>query len=247
MDTEEAPEISREIAEKAAERALRKQKYAQYQKMKQTSDYKVPRADPIPVPDLNKPKQKREGQPPSVLSNFYVPQYEEISGYSNRWQLGAHSASTTPRLSDKRGQLGKDKPKTPSGNVSAFPDYTFTMMSALDNPWKPLSKGTTTCSWVTVPPLVFLSTPGTPISRPHTGAGLEEQVRMNFSAVDKTVLVPKGKSEAENTASPIKFTEELQNGAALRVRPQGWSLLKTLGFEAQGEEVQGPDFYMPDG
>ena len=55
MDTEEAQEISREIAEKAAERELRKQKYTQYQKMKQMSDYKVPRADPIPVPDLNKP------------------------------------------------------------------------------------------------------------------------------------------------------------------------------------------------
>ena len=112
------------------------------------------------------------------------------------------------------------------------------MMSALDNPWKPLSKGTTMPSWTTVPPLVFLSTPETPISRLHTGAGLgEEQIRMNFSAVDKTVLIPKGKSEAENTASPIKFTEKLQNEAALRVRSQGWSLLRTLGFEAQGEEV----------
>ena len=40
MDTEEAQEISREIAEKAAERELIKQKYAQYQKMKQVSDYK---------------------------------------------------------------------------------------------------------------------------------------------------------------------------------------------------------------
>ena len=39
MDTEEAQEISREIAEKAVERELRKQKYAQYQKMKQMSDY----------------------------------------------------------------------------------------------------------------------------------------------------------------------------------------------------------------
>ena len=73
MDTEEAQEISREIAEKAAERELRKQKYAQYQKMKQMSDYKVPRADSIPVPDLNKPKQGKEGWPPSVLSNFDVP------------------------------------------------------------------------------------------------------------------------------------------------------------------------------
>ena len=70
---------------------------------------------------------------------------------------------------------------------------------------------------------------------------------MNFSAVYKTVLVPKGRSGAESTATPIKFTEELQNGAALRVRPQGWSLLRTLGFEAQDEETQGPDFYMPDG
>ena len=83
MDTEEAQEISREIAEKAAERELRKQKYAQYQKMKQMSDYKVPRADPIPVTDLNKPKQGKENWPPSVLSNFDVPQHEEISGYSN--------------------------------------------------------------------------------------------------------------------------------------------------------------------
>ena len=51
MDTEEVQEISREIAEKVAERELRKQKYAQYQKLKQMSDYKVPRADPIPVTD----------------------------------------------------------------------------------------------------------------------------------------------------------------------------------------------------
>ena len=83
MDTEEAQEISREIAEKAPERELKKQKYAQYQKMKQVSDYKVPRAASIPVPDLNKPKQGKEGLPPSALSNFDIPQYEEISEYSN--------------------------------------------------------------------------------------------------------------------------------------------------------------------
>ena len=70
---------------------------------------------------------------------------------------------------------------------------------------------------------------------------------MNFAVVDKTVLVPKDKSGAESTATPIKFTEELHNGATLRVRPQGWSLLRTIGFEAQDEETQGPDFYMPDG
>ena len=122
------------------------------------------------------------------------------------------------------------------------------MMSTLNNPWEPPSKGTTTPTWTTVPPLVFLSTPGTPVSRPHTGDGLEEeQVKMNFSAVDKTVLVPKGRSGAETTATPIKFTKELQKGAALRVSPQGCSLLKTLGLEAKDEETQDPDFYMPDG
>ena len=169
-------------------------------------------------------------------------------GYSSKWQRGVCSASATPRLSDKRGQLGKKKPRIPSGNVSAFQDYMSTMMSAPNNPWKPLSKGTTMPSWTTVPPLVFLSTPGTPVSRPYTGGWPEEeQVKMNFSVVDKTVLVPKGRSGAESTASPIKFTEELQNGGALRVRPQGWSLLRTLGFEAQDEGAPGPDFYMPDG
>ena len=70
---------------------------------------------------------------------------------------------------------------------------------------------------------------------------------MNFSAVDKTVLVPKSRSGAESTATPIKFTKELLNRATKRVRLQGWSLLRTLGFEAQDEETQGPDFYMPDG
>ena len=40
--------------------------------------------DPIPVPHLIKPKQKKEGQPPSALSYFDVPQYEEISGYGNK-------------------------------------------------------------------------------------------------------------------------------------------------------------------
>ena len=248
MDTEEAQEISKEIAEKAAERELRKQKYAQYQRTKQTADYKVPKTDPIPVPDLTKPKQKKEGQPPSALSNFDVPQYEEISGYGNKWQLGMRSASATPRLSDKKKQLEKAKPRIPSGDITAFQDYVPTIMSALDNPWKPLVKGTTTPSWIMVPPLVFLSTPGTPISRPQTREELEEeQIRMNFSTVDKTVLIPKGREGAESTASPIKFTEELQNGAALKIKPQGQSLLWTLGFEVQDRDVPDPDFYMLDG
>ena len=248
MDTEKAQEISKEIAEKAVEKELRKQKYVQYQRTKQTADYKVPRADPIPVPDLTKPKQKKGGWPPSVLSKFDVPQYKEISGYSNKWQLGMRSASATPRLSDKRNQVEKAKPRIPSGNITTFEDYMPAKMSALDNPWKPLNKGTTTPFWTMVPPLVFLSTPGTPISRPQTGEELEEeQIRINFSTVDKTVLVPVGRERAESAASPIKFTEELQNEAALKIKPQRQSLLQTLGFEAQDREVPDPDFYMPDG
>ena len=122
------------------------------------------------------------------------------------------------------------------------------MMSALDNPWKPLNKGTTMPSWTTVPPLVFLSMPGTPISRPQTGEELEEeQIRMNFSAVDKTVLIPEGREGAEDATSPIKFTRELQNGAALKVKPQGQSLLQMLDFKVQDKEAPDPDFYMPDG
>ena len=99
-----------------------------------------------------------------------------------------------------------------------------------------------------VPPLVFLSTPGTPISRPQTGEELEEeQIRMNFSTVDKTVLIPEGREGAESAASPIKFTRELQNGAALKVKPQEQSLLQILGFEVQDKGAPDPDFYMPDG
>ena len=70
---------------------------------------------------------------------------------------------------------------------------------------------------------------------------------MNFSTVDKTVLIPEGGEGAENAAFPIKFTRELQNGAALKVKPQGQSLLQTLGFEAQVKGAPDPDFYMPDG
>ena len=68
MDTEEAQEFSKEIAEKAIERELKKQKYEQYQQVKQTSNYQVPKSITIPVPDLNKPRQKRRvGRPQFCL------------------------------------------------------------------------------------------------------------------------------------------------------------------------------------
>ena len=60
MDTEEAQEFSREIATKAAEKESRKQRYAQYQqKRQQTTGYNFPRPGSIPVPQLEKPKEKR--------------------------------------------------------------------------------------------------------------------------------------------------------------------------------------------
>ena len=88
-----------------------------------------------------------------------------------------------------------------------------TMMSTVDNPWKPLSKGTTIPSWTSVPPLVFLSTPGTPISRPQTGEELEEgQIRMNFFTVDKTVLVPEGREGAETLPLLLNLQRSFRMG-----------------------------------
>ena len=74
MDTEEAQEFSKEIAEKAMERELKKQKYEQYQQIKQTSNYQVPKSISIPVPDLQSlDKKRRVGQPlscPILMFHF---------------------------------------------------------------------------------------------------------------------------------------------------------------------------------
>ena len=70
---------------------------------------------------------------------------------------------------------------------------------------------------------------------------------MNFSAVDKTVLTPQGRQEIEGVASPVKFTEALQNGDALKVNPQGGALMEALGFGPHKVEENDSDFYMPDG
>ena len=94
MDTEEAQEFSKEIAEKAIERELKKQKYEQYQRVKQTSSYQVPKSITIPVPDLNKPRKEKEGRPTSVLSNFDVSLYEEVLG-PKEGQLIRRSMSVT--------------------------------------------------------------------------------------------------------------------------------------------------------
>ena len=99
-----------------------------------------------------------------------------------------------------------------------------------------------------VPPLVYVSAAGTPVGdiQPNKEAS-ERYVPMNFSAVDKTILTPQGRPEMGGVTSPVKFTEALQNGDALKVNPQGGALMEALGFGPQKVEEHDPDFYMPDG
>ena len=246
MDTEEAQEFSKEIAEKAIERELKKQKYEQYQQVKQTSNYQVPKSITIPVPDLNKPRQKKKSRPTSVLSNFDVPLYEEVMG-PKEVQPVRHSMSVTPGLTGIKCGEGV-RPKDSFKRMSAFQDYTSAMMSALNNPWKPQNKRTVTPTWTAVPPLVYLSASGTPVGDTQTKKESDERyVPMNFSAVDKTILTPQGRQEMKGVAFPIKFTEVLQNGDALKVNPQGGALMEALGFGPEIVEEKDPDFYMPDG
>ena len=68
-----------------------------------------------------------------------------------------------------------------------------------------------------------------------------------MSALDKTELVQDNLSQVKNPVSPVEFTEEVMNGAALRVEPKEPSLLKMLGFEGQEEGNLEPDFYVPVG
>ena len=245
MDTEEAQEFSKEIAEKAIERELKKQKYEQYQQVKQTSKYQVPKSITIPVPDLNKPKLEKESRPTSVLSNFDVPFYEEVTG-PKEGQLIRHSMSMTPGLSGMKYGEGA-RPKDSFKRMSAFQDYTSAMMAALNNPWKTQNKRTAIPTWSAVPPLVYLSASGTPVGDQTKQKSDEKYVPMNFSAVDKTVLTPQGRPEMKGMASPVKFTETLQNGDALKVNPQGGALMETLGFGPERVEEKDLDFYMPDG
>ena len=140
------------------------------------------------------------------------------------------------------------KPKDFSKRVSAFQDYTSAMMSALNNPWKPRKKKPATPTWTAIPPLVYLSASGTPVGDTQVKKKLDERyVPMNFSAVDKTVLTPQGRRDMKGMVSPVKFTEALQNGDALKVNPQGGALMEALGFGPEKMEEKDPDFYMPDG
>ena len=106
MDTEEAQEFSKEIAEKVIEKELKKQRYEQYQRAKQTSNYQVPQAVTIHVPDLNKPRQEKVSRLTSVMSNFDIPMYEELGEPEER-KPTKHSISVTPGLSGRN--LGKER------------------------------------------------------------------------------------------------------------------------------------------
>ena len=122
------------------------------------------------------------------------------------------------------------------------------MMRALNNPWNPKGRKTSTPVGVKIAPLVYFSESGTPVEgQPTKEEGNEKSVGINMSALDKTELVPDNLSQVKNPASPVKFIEEVMNGAALKVEPKETSLLKMLGFEAQEERNLEPDFYMPDG
>ena len=198
------------------------------------------------MPDLNKPRQEKEGRPTSVLSNFDVPLYEEVLGPKEGQPIRC-AMSVMPGLTGMKCGEGA-RPKDSSKRMSAFQDYTSAMMSALNNPWKPRNKRTATPTWTAVPPLVYLSASGTPVGDTQTKKESDERyVPMNFSAVDKTVLTPQGRQEMKGVASPIKFKEALQNGDALRVNPQGGALMEALGFGPEKVEEKDPDFYMPDG
>ena len=198
------------------------------------------------MPDLNKPRQEKVSRPTSVLSNFDIPLYEEL-GEPKKRQSIKRSMSVTPGLSGmKSGE--EARPKDTSNRMSVFQDYTSKMMSALNNPWKPRSRKTAMPTQMAVPPLVYISAVGTPVSDTQTKDEVSEKyVPMNFSAVDKTVLTPQGRQEMERVASPIKLSDALQNGDALKVNPQGGALMEALEFGPNKVEEDDPDFYMPDG
>ena len=246
MDREEAQEFSKEIAERVIEKELKKQKHERYQQAKRTFNYQVPKSITIPVPDLNKLRQEKVSRPTSVLSNFDMPIYEELGEPKERPPIKC-SMSVTLELTGMKSGEGA-KPKDSLSRMLAFQDYTSIMMSALNNPWKPRDRKTATPTWTAVPPMVYVSAVGTPVGdiQPKDEAS-ERYVPMNFSAVDKTVLTPQGRPEMGGVTSPVKFTDALQNGDALKVNPQGGALMEALGFGPQKVEENDPDFYMPDG
>ena len=107
MDTEEAQEFGKEIVAKATQRELKKQEYIGYQQRRQQAmEYDFPKPWTIPVPQLEKARDKREARPQSVLSNFEVPYYEEISMYSGKPSMMSRSVPTTPQQDKEKEVYG---------------------------------------------------------------------------------------------------------------------------------------------
>ena len=108
MDTEKTHEFGKEIVAKVTQRELRKQEYIRYQKRRQQAvQYDFPKPGTIPVPQLEKPREKGEARPQSVLSNFEVPNYEEISMYSEKPSIMSRSVSTTPQQDKEKEVHGE--------------------------------------------------------------------------------------------------------------------------------------------
>ena len=99
MDTEEAQEFGKEIV-----------RYQQ--RRQQTVKYDFPKPGTIPVPQLERSREKRETGPQLVLSNFEVPNYEEISMYSRKPSIMSRSVPTTPHPNkEKKEVYGGARPK----------------------------------------------------------------------------------------------------------------------------------------
>ena len=155
----------------------------------------------------------------------------------------SRSVPTTPQQDKEKEVYGGARPKIPSINKTAFQDYTSEMMKALNNPWNPRERETTTPVGAKIAPLVYLSLSGTSEEEQSTIRRLiEKQLALTYQPWTGLSLY-----QVKNPALPVKFTKEVMNGAALRVEPKETSLLKIIGFEAQEEVNLEPDFYMPDG
>ena len=165
------------------------------------------------------------------MSNFGTPSYEEISTYRQRPPSRSRSVSAAPLESNKEKESQGGRPKIPSSNVSAFQDYTSDMMRALNGPWVPKERKTTTLLCTKVAPLVYLSPHETPVEgQPMEMNGKRDQNGINMPALDNNELISENMSQIKNPTSPTKFTKRLQNGEALKVEPQGINLLRTLGL-----------------